>query len=294
MRDGALLRVRVHGNPEGPRLLVSHGNGLASDGYYPFWRHFLRDFEVLVYDQRNHGWNPRHREDAHVFESFVGDLATLLRELPAALRPKPTCGVFHSLSAIAAVAHALEHPWPWDALVLFDPPFCPAPDDPAYAEARAQERALSEGAARRRPHFDHPGELAAKLEQAMGGPGAPAWVPGAYEGMARAVLRERQEGGFELACPGTFEAKIFAENSALDLTTRLIELPGPVLFLCGDPERPGARAPALLNRRLADEHGHAYHAPPGATHMLQLEQPHQCAQLTRTFLREQGVLEWAR
>ncbi len=291
MRDGAVIRVRQHGHAEGPRLLVSHGNALASDGYYPFWRHFVHDCEVLVYDQRNHGQNPRHREDAHCVASFVDDLATLLRELPEEWGSKPTFGVFHSLSAVVAVAHALAHPWPWDGLVLFDPPFCPAPDDPLYDEARTQERTLAERAARRRPHFDHPDELAAKLEQAMGGPDAPAWVPGAYEGMARAVLRERDSGGFELACPGAFEAKIFAENSTLSLTPRLGELPGPLLFLCADPERPGARGPALVNRRLATAHGHRYHAPPGATHMLQLEQPHQCAQLTRRFLQEQGVLE---
>ncbi len=281
--DGAAIRVRQHGNPAGPRLLVSHGNGFATDGYFPFWRHFLAECEVLVYDQRNHGRNPRHREAAHGFASFVADLAFLLREIPARLGEKPPSGVFHSLSAIASIAHALAHPWPWVGLVLFDPPFCPAPDDPLFPEARAQERFLAERAQRRRERFDHPRELAEKLAQAMGEPG---WVPGAYEGMARAVLRESPDGGFELACPGAYEARVFSENSTLDLTSRLGELSGPMLFLCADPDRPGARGPALVNRAVHERFGHPYLAPPGATHMLQLEQPEHCARLTLDFLKK--------
>ena len=37
MADGAVIRVRRHGNPDGPRLVLSHGNGFAIDGYLPFW-----------------------------------------------------------------------------------------------------------------------------------------------------------------------------------------------------------------------------------------------------------------
>ena len=29
--------LRRHGNPDAPRLVLSHGNGLAIDLYYPFW-----------------------------------------------------------------------------------------------------------------------------------------------------------------------------------------------------------------------------------------------------------------
>ena len=32
--DGIRISVRRHGNPDGPRLVVSHGNGLAVDAYY--------------------------------------------------------------------------------------------------------------------------------------------------------------------------------------------------------------------------------------------------------------------
>ncbi|MCY4629986.1 MAG: hypothetical protein OXE75_03735, partial [bacterium] len=37
MADGTVITLRRHGNPDGRRLVLSHGNGLAIDLYYPFW-----------------------------------------------------------------------------------------------------------------------------------------------------------------------------------------------------------------------------------------------------------------
>ena len=41
--DGAAIRVRRHGKPDGVRLLLSHGNGFAADAYFPYWQHFWRN-----------------------------------------------------------------------------------------------------------------------------------------------------------------------------------------------------------------------------------------------------------
>ena len=35
--DDTVIVLRRHGNLEGPRLVVSHGNGFATDMHYPFW-----------------------------------------------------------------------------------------------------------------------------------------------------------------------------------------------------------------------------------------------------------------
>ena len=53
----ASIFVRRHGNPDGPRLVLSHGNGLAADLYYPFWSLLEDRFDLILYDFRNHGWN---------------------------------------------------------------------------------------------------------------------------------------------------------------------------------------------------------------------------------------------
>ena len=36
LEDGASIRVRRHGNRDGVRVTVTHGNGFASDAYLPF------------------------------------------------------------------------------------------------------------------------------------------------------------------------------------------------------------------------------------------------------------------
>ena len=58
MADGALIMLRRHGNAAGPRLVLSHGNGLAADLYYPFWSLFTDRYDIILYDFRSHGWSP--------------------------------------------------------------------------------------------------------------------------------------------------------------------------------------------------------------------------------------------
>src|SRR5690554_93028 len=57
MTDGAELQVRRYGNGTGPRLVISHGNGFAVDGYRVFWQPLYDDYDVVVFDIRNHGLN---------------------------------------------------------------------------------------------------------------------------------------------------------------------------------------------------------------------------------------------
>ena len=50
MDDGAPIRVVRHGNPWGPRVVLSHGNGFASDSYFPFWQPMLERFDLALFD----------------------------------------------------------------------------------------------------------------------------------------------------------------------------------------------------------------------------------------------------
>jgi len=50
LEDGAKIHLRRHGNPEGARILLSHGNGFAIDAYFPYWQHLLANFDLLVFD----------------------------------------------------------------------------------------------------------------------------------------------------------------------------------------------------------------------------------------------------
>ena len=62
MRDGAEIRLRRYGDSTGLRLVLSHGNGLAINSYAPFWLSLTDQFDVIVFDVRNHGENPRHAQ----------------------------------------------------------------------------------------------------------------------------------------------------------------------------------------------------------------------------------------
>ena len=126
LEDGARIRMRRHGNPDGVRLLVTHGNGFAADAYYPYWRHLLSKFDVLVFDFRNHGQNvPVDARRTTTTPSSAAISNGWCRRSQAKLGAKKTAGIFHSMSARTAMKHAIEIGWRWDALMLFDPPDVP-------------------------------------------------------------------------------------------------------------------------------------------------------------------------
>ncbi|MCY4628358.1 MAG: hypothetical protein OXE58_12435 [Acidobacteria bacterium] len=62
---GTSITLRRHGNPDGPRLVLSHGNGLAIELSYPFWALLADDFDLIVHDLRNHGWKAVGPREAH-------------------------------------------------------------------------------------------------------------------------------------------------------------------------------------------------------------------------------------
>ena len=88
LEDGARIRMRRHGNPDGVRLLVTHGNGFAADAYYPYWQHLLSKFDVLVFDFRNHGQNVPVEPSNHNYAQLSRDLERVVQEVQGAARPE--------------------------------------------------------------------------------------------------------------------------------------------------------------------------------------------------------------
>jgi pimeloyl-ACP methyl ester carboxylesterase len=285
MHDGAIIRVRQHGNPRGPRLVLSHGNGLAIDGYFPFWGLLLDRYEVIVFDFRDHGRNPPHTEAGHVWPNFVRDLETVWHAIARELGAKPAAGVFHSLSAVAAAMHALEHGRRFDALVLFDPPIFPRQGHPLRADQQFDKDSLAARARRRTERYKAPADLARQFRARF-----PRWRPEAYELMARATLRhDTHAGDWTLACPREWEAHVFASNADPNLWPRMAQCPVPVKLVCGDPELEGAMPPARIGRAMAEELPLEYEAIAGTTHFLQIERPDECIRATESFLRNHGL-----
>jgi pimeloyl-ACP methyl ester carboxylesterase len=285
--DGAKIKMRRHGNPDGVRLLVTHGNGFAADAYYPYWRQLLSKFDVLVFDFRNHGQNVPVTPANHHYAQLARDLERVVQAVTSQLGPSKTAGIFHSMSGRAAMKHAIEIGWRWDALMLFDPPDVPPQGHPLYAAMEIFENKLTEWAKSRRRRFATVEELAEEYKQSRG---TRNWVPGVHELMARSVLRTAPDGGgYELTCAPENEAGIYAEALTLNLWPKASEFGGPVKLIGCDPNFKGAPATGPANQALGIEGGYDYAFVEGTGHLLQIEKPDECVRLTLEFLGKHGL-----
>jgi pimeloyl-ACP methyl ester carboxylesterase len=290
LEDGACIRVRRHGNADGVRLFLSHGNGFAINGYLPFWEHFLGRFEIILFDFRNHGENVPATPANHTYEQLARDLERVFQGVTAKFGAKKSAGMFHSMSGRTAMKHALEIGFRWDALVLFDPPNVPPPGHPAYAGMAAFEARLTVFAKSRRRRFASPDELAADFAASRMGQ---SWVAGAHALMARSVLRRNRAGdGYVLVCDPENEAGIYAAAMTMNLWPRASDFRGPVKLIGADPDLKGGPPTGRANQALGTENGYDYGFVPGTGHMLQIEKPEDCARLAMAFLQDCGLGGW--
>ncbi len=282
MGDGAVIHVRQHGDPRGPRLVLSHGNGLAIDGYLPFWRPLCDRYEVIIFDFRQHGWNPSNPAWAHDWPALVEDMERVWHGINEGLGTKPMAGVFHSMSAICSILHTLEYGGRWGALALFDPPFYARDGHPLRSANQSAKFDLAARARRRRESYDTPEQFARQLASV---PAFRRWVPEAYELMARATLRhDATSGRWVLACPRELEARIFEATADPTVWPRMAHLPTPVELICADPEAEDVGPPALIGRAMATELPIEYEFVPDSSHFLQIEHPAACIRITENFL----------
>ena len=279
--DGTLIVLRRHGNPEGPRLVVSHGNGLATDVYYPFWSLLAKRFDLILYDFRNHGWSARSDIHSHNIATFVADNRHVFRDIDRHFGVKPKVGVFHSLSATTAL---LQDP-PGEglaALVLFDPSVFPPSGDLLDVDKRWRKIAVATG--KRREWFETREKLAESIQRASV---FERLLPGVPDLIAQATLRPAtDEKGYELRCPPAYEARIFEYAFAYNLEPDPDAFPCPVKVIGGDPT---ATFSFLPLRDLGGLVSLNYDFVPETTHFLQLENPRECVTLMLEFLEQQGL-----
>ena len=164
--DGTVIMLRRHGNPDGTRIVLSHANGFATDAYYPFWSLLQDQFDLILYDFRNHGWNKTSSLEAHSIPTFVKDNGEIARAIEASFGVKPRIGVFHSLSGQTAAVEACQTHGAYAALVLFDPFFCPPGCDPRHKDRLERTMSgMAEAALRRRSTFESTIGYAERLRQ---------------------------------------------------------------------------------------------------------------------------------
>jgi pimeloyl-ACP methyl ester carboxylesterase len=280
-RDGAIICLRQYGRPGKQRLVLSHGNGLAINAYLPFWELLLDDFELILFDVRNHGENPLHLASHHTWEHMTQDIEDIYRAIQSVFGEAPTVGVFHSLSAILAINHLFTFGPRWSALALYDPPIMPPEGQPTREAQLKSMRELSRRAAHRQMFYASPEDFARQLAPHAAFKG---WVPGSHLLFARSTLRLKRNGRWGLCYPRQLESDVFLTNSDDKFWSYFASFPVPGILIAADPDHPHASPPSAICRAIHEQFGFPYAMIPGTTHFLQIEQPELCKKALCTFL----------
>ena len=276
--------LRRHGNASGPRLVLSHGNGLAVDLYYPFWSLLEDDFDLVLYDLRNHGWNRVGARDRHNVPTLISDHREILAAIDQHFGAKPKTGIFHSVSGLIALLSsgtaALMPSARFDPLaaqILLDPALRKPGASPLEFDAAAERAA--EITSRRGYRFASREAYADFLAYL---PAFTRVVPGVRDLVARTTLRRSADGqAFELRCPRDYEAQIVGYIRSYSPLVDLHDLDCPTKVIGADPTLPYAYLPTL---DLGDMDTVDYDFLPDTTHFLLLEKPAECVAIIREFL----------
>jgi hypothetical protein len=107
--------------------------------------------------------------------------------------------------------------------------------------------------------------------------------------MARSVLRKSPDGdGYQLVCDPENEATIYAQAITLNLWPAAKAFGGPVKLIGCDPNMKGSTT-GPANQALGTEGGYDYGFVAETGHLLQIEKPQECANLTVDFLKRCGL-----
>lgn len=281
MRDGATIVLRRMSSHPRLRVIMSHGNGLAINGYEEFWSRVLPWAEVILFDFRNHGINPpAPASEVNNWENFVSDMGEVLAQIEARFGPKPTYGFFHSMSALTCLIHASLHPSPWKGLVLFEPPGVPSSGQ-ERDDTLSIHRELSARTRKRRTDFDSPDQLSQSFARLLMFQRMPER---ARLQLAAATLRPVEGGGFRLSCPPAFEADTFNVGELRPHWDGFAAISCPVLILSSAPEDSDMPILARISTRLSQEFGFELVQLPQTAHLLMLDEAERCEALARDFV----------
>ena len=276
LEDGTDIVLRRHGNTSGRQLVFCHGNGLAIDLYLPFWSLLADEFDIIVYDLRNHGWNQVGGLSNHNIPTFVKDHDSIMKAIDKEYGGKPRIGVFHSVSGLISLLSP-ERGADFEARILLDPPICkPGRSHEDFDIAATRTAANVRSRNNRFRSLDDFVDLMSHVSYFS------QVAPGVLDLMARTLLRrEGEEEVYELRCPPDYEAQIIDYSSAYAVLVDFGDLVSPVKVIGADPLVPYSYLPSLDMREIVSVD---YDFLPDASHFLPLEQPEKCAEIVREYI----------
>ncbi len=218
--------VRLHyleWGGDGPPAVLLHATGFLARLWQPIAEALRDRFHVYAYDARGHGDSDKPA-DGYNWEGIATDLRGFLDVLGL----RRVMAVGHS-SGGAGTAHlAATHPEYVSAAVLIEPTVFPPTADNGGDKRR---RELSAGAARRRMVWSSREEL---IRSYRAHPTFANWKEDVLRLYAEHGTFQREDGQFELKCPGKIEAELYRNSLSRDTWDLLPDVRCPTLVLRGE------------------------------------------------------------
>jgi pimeloyl-ACP methyl ester carboxylesterase len=226
--DSGLEIALLDWGGDGPLALLHHANGFCAGVWGLVAERLRKQFRVVAMDARGHGDSAKpDAPGSYLWSEFSRDVLGVADVLTGGREPI-ALGLGHSFGGTAITLAAIERPRLFERIVLLDPIVFPS-----LSEWRAQIRsagsnAMAEGARRRRHEWASRDEA---REKWMGKEMFSDWDPRALELYLAEGLRERDDGGVELKCPGEIEAAVFEGAGSVDVMALAHRLSTPALIL---------------------------------------------------------------
>ncbi|MEB8386726.1 alpha/beta hydrolase [Rhodobacteraceae bacterium KMM 6894] len=284
MDDGAQIAVRRWSAPKKRRLLVSHGNGMAVDAFYPFAEALFDSFEVIAFDLRSHGNSPRVPHPETPWPRYIADIPQIFEGIEQLFGTCETHGAFHSMASVSTLCAQTFKPSPWASLTLFEPPITPSDDKEIRETFNAVQQIMGARALRRRRTFSDPSVLAASFRRAATFDGVSDSTLGRLA--IGSVFRsgESVDEPWELVLPPEAEASNFSQATGLTAYwDALVGIRTPIQIVTGDPATHDLPNLVDIARHMSKSFGYPVSKIPNTNHFMQLQEPLLCAEKVRDF-----------
>src|SRR3990170_1985754 len=268
--NGIRLHYMEWGGDAPPAVLL-HATGFLARLWEPIATELSARFHIYACDARGHGDSDKPA-GGYGWEGLATDLMGFLDAL--GLVGVPIIG--HSSGAAGAARLAAKRPEYVSAAVLIEPTVFPPMPVEGSDERKEQ---LASGAAKRRMVWDSREELITAYRQRR-----------TFAGWREDVLRlftehgtfEREDGRFELKCPGEIEAELYRNSLSPDTWDLLPRVRCPTLVIRGEKTEPLL---ALVAEGVARRIPGARPATiAGGSHFVPMERPETIAAEALAFL----------
>ncbi len=262
--------VRLHyleWGGDGPPAVLLHATGFLARLWQPIAEALSERFHVYAFDARGHGDSDKPAS-GYGWDRLANDLRGFL----AALELRRTLAIGHSMGGASVAYLAAAEPEYVSSAVLIEPIIFPPLADGGNDQ-------LVAGAARRRMVWPSPEELIRSYRER---PAFANWREDVLRLYAEHGTFQREDGQFELKCPGKIEAELYRNSLSRDTWDLLPDVRCPTLVLRGEHTD---HLLAVTSERVA---GHISGARlvtvAGAGHLAPMERPESVSAEITTFL----------